>query len=97
MTLFDMVLPPSTSLLLSSLRSTSRLQNLKRTHQCIIHSHHGSGVIKFSTIVGCREYCHQFTICKELISILNNLVRSNYQVQIMTIEEFMYNIYSKSK
>lgn len=46
---------------------------LKRAHESLIHTHHGTSIVKFPTIVGCREQGDQLSLCKKLIAILNNL------------------------
>lgn len=46
---------------------------LEGAHQCLIHTHHGTCIIEFTTVVGCREERYQLTFCKELISILDDL------------------------
>ena len=51
----------------------SWLDDLKRTRQAIINTHHCTSIIKLATVIGCREYRHKLSICKELISIFHNL------------------------
>lgn len=46
---------------------------LEGTHEGLVHAHHGSSIVKLSTVVGCREYCYKLPLGKELIAILNNL------------------------
>lgn len=48
---------------------------LEGTHECLVHAHHGSSVIKLSTIVRSWEKSNQLSLGKELISILNNLYK----------------------
>lgn len=43
-----------------------RLQNLKTTHQCLIHSHQGTCFVKLSTITGCRKQSDQLSLCKNV-------------------------------
>lgn len=33
----------------------SRLQDLERAQQALIHAHHSTGIVKFSTVVGGTE------------------------------------------
>ena len=89
-------LPPRTpSLCLSLLRCTSGLQNLERAHQSIIHSHHCTCIVKLSTIVGSGKYSYQFTIGKEFISVFDDLMGSHNEVEVVTVEEFMDDIYAE--
>ena len=90
------ILPPA-SLLLSCLCGTCWFQNLKGTHQSVIHSHHGSSIVKLSTVVWSGEYSYQFTVSEELITIFDNLMCPHDKVQVVTIEEFMDHIYSKGE
>lgn len=54
-------------------RERDYITNLEGTHESLVHAHHGSSVIKLSTVVGCREEGDQLPLGKELISILHNL------------------------
>lgn len=46
---------------------------LERTHQCFINTHHGTSIVKFTTVIWSREYGNKLSISKKLITILNNL------------------------
>jgi hypothetical protein len=74
-----------------------RLENLETAHQGIIHAHHCSSIVKLTTVVGRREQSYQLPPCKEFIPILDNLVSSADQIQIMPIEELGYNILTKGE
>jgi len=47
--------------------------DLERTHQRLIDTHHGAGVVELSAVVRRREQSHQLTLGKELIAVLNHL------------------------
>jgi len=47
--------------------------HLERAHQRLINTHHGSGVVKLSTVVRCWEQSHQLTLGKELVAIFYHL------------------------
>jgi len=81
--------------LFSLLRIGCWLQNLERAHQCIIYGHHCTGIIKFPTIVWCRKYGHQFSPCKEFISILYNLMGSDNKIKIVFIQKFFHDLWSE--
>lgn len=58
---------------------------LERAHECLINGHHAASVVKFATVVGRREKRHQLSLGEEFIAVFDNLVRSAYQVQIVSI------------
>lgn len=45
----------------------------KTAHKILINKHHRCGIIIFTAIIRSREYCYKRSICKELITIFNNL------------------------
>lgn len=47
--------------------------HLKRAHEGLVHTHHGSSVVKLPAIVRCRKQRHQLSLCKKFIAVLNNL------------------------
>lgn len=51
----------------------SRFEDLERAHQGLVNTHHGTCIVKFSTVIGGREYRHQLPVSKELITILHHL------------------------
>jgi len=46
---------------------------LEGTHQRLVNTHHGAGVVKLSTVVRRREQRHQLTLGKELIAVFYHL------------------------
>jgi len=50
-----------------------RLQNLKRAHQVIIHTHHCTSIVKFTTVVWSWKYRNKLPVSEEFIPILYNL------------------------
>ena len=48
--------------------------HLEGAHQCLVHTHHGSSIVKLPTVVGSREEGHQLTLGKELVAILYHLM-----------------------
>jgi len=49
--------------------------DLKGAHKCLIHTHHGTSIVKLPTVVGGREQGHQLPLGKEFVSILHHLNR----------------------
>jgi len=54
--LFSSNLPLSASELLLLL---CRLENLERAQQALVDTHHGTGIVKLSTVVGSTEQCDE--------------------------------------
>src|SRR5687767_8489565 len=80
-----------------SLRPRGRFQYLEGTHEIFVHRYHPSRIIEFSTIVGGREQCHQFSAGKEFISILHHLMRPYDQIQILMFHKQSDDIRPKDK
>ena len=49
------------------------MAHLERAHEGLIYTHHGSSIVKLSTVVGRREYCHKLSLGKELVAIFYHL------------------------
>jgi hypothetical protein len=81
----------------SLLGSTGRFQNLERTHKSVVYGHHSSSIVKFTAVVRRRKDSHQLTTSKEFITIFNNLVSPDHQVQVMSAEELTNNVTSECK
>merc|ERR1719507_2590495 len=73
----------------------SRFQNLETAHQGLVHRHHGTSIVKLATVVWSREECDQLALCKELITILNYLVSSAYQVKVVFVKELGHHLCPK--
>jgi len=52
-------------------------------------------IIKLSTVVRSWKYCHHLSLCKEFISIFNNLMSSTNKVNVIVLKEFSTDIRSK--
>lgn len=66
----------------------NRLQNLKRARQVLVDTHQRSGIIEFIAIVRGGEQRHQFPTAEKLIAILDDLMRSTHQIEIVVHQEF---------
>ena len=65
----------------------SWFKNLETAHQCVINRHHGTCIVELTTIVRSAKKCYQLPLCKEFVPILNDLVGSTYQINIMLFVE----------
>lgn len=72
-----------------------RFEDLKGTHECIINRHHGTSIVKFTTVIGSGEKSDQLPLGKKFISILDHLMGTTDQVQVMFMEELGHDIGSK--
>lgn len=58
---------------------------LERTQQTLVDTHHGTRIVEFSAVVGRAEQRHQLPLRKELISVLDDLVRPTDEVHIVLL------------
>jgi len=65
----------------------SRFQNLERAQQALIHTHHGSGIVKLAAIVGCAKKRNQLSLGEELVTVFDNLMGAAYQIHVMLLQE----------
>ena len=72
---------------MNMLRLESIHSYLKRAHERFIDRHHSFCVVKLSAVVWSREEGYQLSLCEELVPILDNLMSSANQIQVVSIEE----------
>jgi len=72
-------------------------KDLETAHEGIIHAHHGTRIIKLSTIVGSTEQGHELPLGKEFVPILYNLMGSADQINIVLLAECLNDFTTKSK
>lgn len=65
---------------------------MERTHQSFINTHHRTSIIKFTTIIGGREYGDKLSVSKEFIPILDNLTSHHMQYKHL---QFRVNLRNK--
>lgn len=63
------------------------LTNLERAEQALVNTHHCTCIVEFTTVVGCAEKRDQLALGEEFVTVLNNLMRTTYQVHIVFLEE----------
>ena len=80
-----------------SLFFLSGLEDLERTHQSVIDTHHSTSIVKLSTVVGSREDGDELSLGEELISVLDNLMGTTHEIQVVFVEELGHNIVSKGE
>ena len=72
-----------------------RLQYLEATHEGIINAHHGTRVIKLPTVIWRTEHRNQLLFGKELVPVLNDLMCSTDEVQVVLGEDSLDDIRAK--
>ena len=67
-------------------------QNLKGPHQRIVNGHHGTGVVELPTIIGCGKECDEFTPGKEFVSVFNDLMSPNQEIEIKPSQKLPHDV-----
>lgn len=68
------------------------LESDEATAQVLFYLHDGGIIIELPAVVRGREHCHQFSLCVELVALLDNLVSATYQVNIVLVAELFYDL-----
>ena len=66
---------------------TRRLEYLERAHERVVYRHHCAGVDELAAVVWRREDRDEFTTSEELVAILDDLVGTHDQVEVVPAEE----------
>lgn len=61
--------------------------HLERTKEAFVNAHHCAGVVEFSAVIRCAEQRHELPLGEEFITILDDLVRTAYQVHVVLLQE----------
>ena len=69
------------------LSGTGRFENLERTHECIVDSHHSTGIVELATIVRSGKDRYKLPSSKEFVSVLHHLVRPYNEVEVVSAKE----------
>jgi hypothetical protein len=64
-----------------------RLQDLEGAQQALVHTHHRTRIIELAAVVGRREQCDELTFGEELVTVLDDLVSTAYEVHVMLLQE----------
>jgi len=67
-------------------------QNLKGAHQRIVNGHHGTGVVELPTVIGCGKECDEFPPGKEFVSIFDDLMGPNQEIEIKPSQKLSHDI-----
>jgi len=70
---------------------------LEAAHECLVDAHHGARVVEFAAIVWRREECYQLPVAEELIAVLDDLVRSANQVDLILVSKLADDVLSKGE
>jgi hypothetical protein len=87
----------STSTIGNLLLLFSWLEDLEAAHESVINGHHSACIVELTTIVGSGEQSNELSLCKELIAVLNYLMRTANQVNIVLLIESRYDFLTESK
>lgn len=74
-----------------------RLENLERTQQRLVNTHHRASIIELSTVVGCGEQSHQLALGEELVTVFNDLMGTTNEIHVMLLQEPRNNIWPKGE
>ncbi len=75
----------------------SRLEDLERAHQRVVHAHHGTRVVELTTVVGRAEDGDQLALGEEFVTVLDDLVSAADEVQVMSAQELGHHVLAKGK
>ena len=74
-----------------------RLQDLERAQQTLIHTHHSPSVVELAAVVWCREQRDELALAKELVPVLDDLMRTAYQVHIVLLQEAGHDVWAEGE
>lgn len=60
---------------------------LERAQQALIDTHHRTCIVKLATVVWCTEQGDELSFTKELVAILDDLMRTADQVHVVFLQE----------
>jgi hypothetical protein len=58
---------------------------LERTEQTLVDAHHGSGIVKLATVVGCTKQRNKLALREELVAILHDLMGATDEVHVVLL------------
>jgi len=65
----------------------SRLQDLERAQQALVHAHHRTSVVELATVVGRREEGDKLAFAEELVAVFDDLVGTADEIHVVFLEE----------
>lgn len=71
-------------------------ENAEPTREVFRNTQYSTGIVKLATVIRCREQGKHGAVCKELVSVFNNLVRTHYQRTVMALQETAHNVTTKN-
>ena len=72
------------------------LEDLEGAHEAVVDAHHRARIVELAAIVGCREDGDQLPLGKELVAVLDDLVRAADEVEVVLVEEARDHVGAKS-
>jgi hypothetical protein len=73
------------------------LQDLEAAHERLIDAHHGARVVEFAAVVRRRKERNQLPLAEKLVAILDYLMGSADQINVVAVRELGYDIFSKGE
>lgn len=65
----------------------SGLEDLERAEQALIHAHHSTRIVEFTAVVWRAEQSDKLSLGEELVSVLDDLMRSADEVHVVFLQE----------
>ena len=85
------------TLIRKTLSLFSWLEDLERTHQSFVYTHHSTRIVEFTAVVGSRKERHQLAPGKELVAVLHDLVGTANEIEVVLVQELSHNVFAKGE
>lgn len=79
----------------SVLRRHTQSPYLERAQQTLVYTHHGTGVVKLSAVVGRAEQGHELSFREKLVAVFHDLVSTADEIHVVLLQEPGHDIRSK--
>lgn len=71
--------------------------HLKTAHKGFVDAHHSASIVELAAIVRRGEQCNELSFGEKFVTVLDDLMRSAYQIHVVTIQELRHNIWTECK
>ena len=78
-------------------RAETRITNLEGAEQTLVNAHHGTSIVKLSTVVGSTEQGNQLALGEEFVAVLDDLVGTADEIHVVLLEESRDNVGAESE
>lgn len=72
-----------------------RLEDLERAEQALVDAHHRTSVVELAAVVGRREKSDELALAKELVSVLDDLMRAADEIHVVLLQEARHHVRSE--